>query len=223
MSLRPPAAQPVSPGRAGQGRAGAVMARVAVRESVTLAGRVERARAARRFVGEVLGPEHPCGDLAVLLFSEIFGNSVRHSGSDAPGETVAVAVRAGDGVVRVDLTDRTGPGTPELRPAGRDAEGGRGASARRGPRGSVGLATARRADGGLVRATAPLLMSPPGGEAQMDPSCTSDGRGSRRRPAAAQVADAGWQARYISGPRHRYGCRPSELDRGEKRPHKWTV
>ena len=100
------------------------MARVAVRESVTLAGRAERARAARAFVSEMLGPGHPCGDVAVLLVSEVFSNSVRHSGSGAPGETVAV--RAGDGIVRVEVTDRTGPGTPELRPAGRDADGGRG-------------------------------------------------------------------------------------------------
>jgi hypothetical protein len=33
---------------------------------------------------------------------------------------------AGDGVVRVEVTDRAGLGTPELRPAGRDAEGGSG-------------------------------------------------------------------------------------------------
>ena len=102
------------------------MARVAVRESVTLAGRAERARAARAFVREILGPGHPCGDDAVLLVSEIFSNSVRHSGSGVPGETVTVGVRAGDGIVRVEVTDRAGPGTPELRPAGRDAEGGRG-------------------------------------------------------------------------------------------------
>jgi anti-sigma regulatory factor (Ser/Thr protein kinase) len=102
------------------------MAGLTVRESVTLAGRAERARAARSFVSVVLGPGHPCGDVAVLLVSEVFGNSVRHSGSGAPGETVTVAVIAGDGVVRVEVTDRAGPGTPELRPAGRDAEGGRG-------------------------------------------------------------------------------------------------
>jgi anti-sigma regulatory factor (Ser/Thr protein kinase) len=93
---------------------------------VTLAGRAERARTARAFVGEVLGPGHPCGDVAVLLVSEVFGNSVRHSGSGAPGGTVTVAVMAGDGVVRVEVTDRAGLGTPELRPAGRDAEGGSG-------------------------------------------------------------------------------------------------
>jgi len=102
------------------------MAGAAVRESVTLAGRAEWARAARSFVSEVLGPGHPRKDDAVLLVSEVFGNSVRHSGSGAPGETVTVAVRAGDGMVRVEVTDRAGPGTPWLRPAGRDAEGGRG-------------------------------------------------------------------------------------------------
>ena len=102
------------------------MATVAVRESVTLAGRAERARAARTFVGEVLGPGHPCRDDAALLVSEVFGNSVRHSGSGAPGETVTVVVIAGDGIVRVEVTDRAGEGTPELRLVHRDAEGGRG-------------------------------------------------------------------------------------------------
>jgi anti-sigma regulatory factor (Ser/Thr protein kinase) len=102
------------------------MARAAVRESVTLAGRAERARAARAFVGAVLGPGHPCGNDAVLLVSEIFSNSVRHSGSGAPEETVTVAVISGNSTVRVEVTDRAGPGTPQLRPVGNDAEGGRG-------------------------------------------------------------------------------------------------
>jgi anti-sigma regulatory factor (Ser/Thr protein kinase) len=102
------------------------MARVAVRESVTLAGRAERARAARAFVAEVLGPGHPCGDVAALLVSELFSNSLRHSGSGAPGETVTVAVNTVNGVIRVEVTDRSGPGVPEPRPAGSDAEGGRG-------------------------------------------------------------------------------------------------
>jgi anti-sigma regulatory factor (Ser/Thr protein kinase) len=108
------------------GREGGCADGWAVRESVTLAGRAERARAARAFVGAVLGPGHPYGDDAELLVSEIFSNSVRHSGSGAAGETVTVAVRVGDGMVRVEVTDRAGPGTPELRPADRDAEGGRG-------------------------------------------------------------------------------------------------
>ncbi len=102
------------------------MAGATVRETVTLAGRAERARAARSFVSEALGPGHPCRDDAVLLVSEVFSNSVRHGGSGTAGETVTVAVRAGDGIVRVEVTDRAGPGKPELRPADRDAEGGRG-------------------------------------------------------------------------------------------------
>ena len=102
------------------------MTGVAIRETVTLAGRAERARLARAFVGGVLGPGHPCGDDAGLLVSELFGNSVRHSGSGAPGETVTVAVKTGDGVVRVEVTDRSGPGVPELDPADQYAEGGRG-------------------------------------------------------------------------------------------------
>jgi anti-sigma regulatory factor (Ser/Thr protein kinase) len=97
-------------------------------ESVTVAGRVERARVARAFAVGVLGPGHPCGDDAALLVSELFGNSVRHSRSGAAGGTVTVtvAVRVGDGLVRVEVTDRSGPGVPELCPPGRDAESGRG-------------------------------------------------------------------------------------------------
>jgi hypothetical protein len=55
------------------------MTEAAVRESVTLAGRAERGRAARGFVGEVLGPGHLCAEAAVLLVSELFSNSLRHS------------------------------------------------------------------------------------------------------------------------------------------------
>jgi anti-sigma regulatory factor (Ser/Thr protein kinase) len=102
------------------------MSRAVVRESVTVAGRAERARVARTFVGAVVGPGHPCGDVAVLLVSELFGNSVQHGGSGVTNETITVAVRAGDGVVRVEVAGRSGPGVPELRPADRGAEGGRG-------------------------------------------------------------------------------------------------
>ena len=109
------------------------MAGMAVRESVTVAGRAERARVARTFAVGVLGPGHPCGEDAALLVSELFGNSVRHSRSGAAGGTVTVAVRAGDGPVRVEVTDRSGPEVPELCPAGRDAEGGRGLQMVAGP------------------------------------------------------------------------------------------
>ena len=62
---------------------------------MTVAGRAERARVARAFVGGVLGPGHPCGDDATLLVSELFGNSVRHSQSGTGAGTVTVAVSAG--------------------------------------------------------------------------------------------------------------------------------
>ena len=97
------------------------MAGPQIRESVTVAGRAERARVARAFTAGVLGPGHPCGDDAALLVSELFGNSVRHSRSGAAGGTVTVAVSAGDGLVRVEVTDRGGPEVPELDAAGRTA------------------------------------------------------------------------------------------------------
>ena len=55
-------------GRGGTGKADALMTK-AVRESVTMAGRAERARVARVFTAGVLGPGHPCGDDAALLVS----------------------------------------------------------------------------------------------------------------------------------------------------------
>jgi hypothetical protein len=114
------------PGRGGQGRAGAVVAGQAVRESVTLAGRAERARAARTFVSEVLCPGHPCGDVAVLLVSEIFGNSVRHSGSGAPGRRSRS--RSGPGTAlsgsRSPIAQGRGRRSCVLRAATRKAAGG---------------------------------------------------------------------------------------------------
>lgn len=102
------------------------MAGAVVRETVTLAGRAERARVARAFVDGVLGPGHPCGDDAALLVSELFSNSLQHSRSGAPGETVTVALRAEGDMVRIEVTDRSGPGVPEVRPAEGDAEDSRG-------------------------------------------------------------------------------------------------
>lgn len=43
-----------------------------------------------------------------------------------PGGIVTVAVTADGKIVRVEISDRAGPGVPELRPADCDAEGGRG-------------------------------------------------------------------------------------------------
>jgi len=91
-----------------------------------LAGRAERARVARAFVAAVLGPGHLSTDVAVLLVSEIFGNSVRHSRSGGPGEMITVEVKVTGSAVRVEVTDLRGPGVPELVSAGGDEEGCRG-------------------------------------------------------------------------------------------------
>jgi serine/threonine-protein kinase RsbW len=99
---------------------------MAVRERVTVAGQASRAGTAREFVAAVLGRGHPCSDVAVLLVSELFANSVRHARSGRPGEMVTVSVGDRDGVVRVEVTDCGGSGVPELRPAGDEAEQGRG-------------------------------------------------------------------------------------------------
>lgn len=79
-------------------------------ETVTLAGSAERTRVARAFVAAVLDRGFPCADDAVLLVSEMSGNSVRHSRTGAPGKTITVAVKTGTGVVRVEVIDRSGPG-----------------------------------------------------------------------------------------------------------------
>jgi len=102
------------------------MGEAAVWESVTVAGRAERARVARAFTAGVPGPGHPGEYGAALVVSELFANSVRHSGSSAAGQTVTVAVRAAGGVIRVEVTDRGGSGVPQLRACGGEAEDGRG-------------------------------------------------------------------------------------------------
>jgi hypothetical protein len=61
------------------------------------------------------------------------------------------------------------------------------------------MAKARRAHHDVVRASAPLLMSPPGDWPEMYLACTPDGRACRRLLAAAQVAGAGRRARYNAG------------------------
>jgi serine/threonine-protein kinase RsbW len=102
------------------------MAGAAVRESATFAGRPDEVREARAFVGRLLGPSHPCGDVAVLLASEMVANSLRHGSSAGPGEAVTVTVVVWDAGVRVEVTGRKAESVPVLRPSDDEAEGGRG-------------------------------------------------------------------------------------------------
>lgn len=100
------------------------MAGAAARESVTIAGCPERVAGARAFAAAVLGRQHPAGETAVLLLSELVTNSVRHSASGQPGRTVTVTVLSDGEVTRVQVTDRSGATVPALRPGVSGAEGG---------------------------------------------------------------------------------------------------
>lgn len=102
------------------------MAGVAVRESATFAGRADQVREACTCVGRLLGPSHPCGDVAILLAREVVTNSLLHGGSTGPGEAVTVAVVVWDAGVRVKVTGRKADGVPVLRPLDDESEGSRG-------------------------------------------------------------------------------------------------
>jgi serine/threonine-protein kinase RsbW len=82
----------------------------------------EQVRAARALVSGALGESCADTDVALLLTSELVTNSVEHSGS-AAGGVVTVTVAAGDKVVRVEVTDRSGDGVPVLPPAPEAADG----------------------------------------------------------------------------------------------------
>jgi anti-sigma regulatory factor (Ser/Thr protein kinase) len=102
------------------------MAGLAVRESVTFAGRPDQVREARAFVARLLGPSHPRGDVVILLASELVTNSVRHGGAAVPTEPVTVTVVVWDAGVRVEVTGRKADGVPVLRRPDDEAEGSRG-------------------------------------------------------------------------------------------------
>ena len=96
----------------------------AAAESVTIAGLPERVAVARCFAAAVLGREHPACEMAVMLVSELVTNSVRHSASAQPGQTVTVAVLNRGEAIRVQVTDRSGATVPTLRSAVSGAAGG---------------------------------------------------------------------------------------------------
>jgi len=105
------------------------MSEAAVPQSVTIPAVPAQVGLARAFVAGALGQSHLDADVAVLLTSELVTNSVLHSGSAVPGGVVTVAVALGGDGVRVEVTDRSGDGSPVLLPAASadgDAEGSRG-------------------------------------------------------------------------------------------------
>lgn len=73
--------------------------------SLTISGVPKNVARARAFVAEVLGPDHPCADVAVLLCSELVTNAVLHSNSRRDGGTVTVVVADLTATVRVQVID----------------------------------------------------------------------------------------------------------------------
>jgi anti-sigma regulatory factor (Ser/Thr protein kinase) len=60
---------------------------------------------ARAFVADLLGPDHPCADVAVLLCSELVTNAVLHSKSGRAGGTVTLVVTDLTASVHVKVID----------------------------------------------------------------------------------------------------------------------
>ena len=73
--------------------------------SLTIRGLPKNVARARAFVAQVLGPDHPCADVAVLLCSELVTNAVLHSDSRRPGGTVTIAVTDLTATVRGQVID----------------------------------------------------------------------------------------------------------------------
>ena len=83
----------------------AVRASQADRGSLTIDALPKNVRRARAFVAEVLGPDHPCAEVAVLLCSELVTNAVLHSHSGRAGGTVTVVVADLKASVQVQVID----------------------------------------------------------------------------------------------------------------------
>jgi hypothetical protein len=90
------------------GKAGALMAGRAVRETVTLAGRADRARLARVFVEGLQAPVTQAGTWLRCWWASFSLIACGTAARVRPGETVAVKTLYG--VIRVEVTDRSGQG-----------------------------------------------------------------------------------------------------------------
>ncbi|MGH3193285.1 MAG: ATP-binding protein [Streptosporangiaceae bacterium] len=112
------AGYPVSPQRGG--------AVLGMSHRLVIAGRPEQVSAARAFIRQVLGSDHPGVERAILLTSELVTNSVRHSDSRHEGGTVTITVTAAPERIRVEVIDDGGPTVPAVRPGDDLTENGRG-------------------------------------------------------------------------------------------------
>lgn len=97
--------------------------------SITLLGRPEYVREARRFIVRTIGADHPRADAALLLTSELVTNAVMHSKSRLPGGTIGLVVAARTAGLLICVTDNGSDDTvPTARgnPDGEDGEHGEG-------------------------------------------------------------------------------------------------
>ena len=97
-----------------------------IRASLSVPGSPEQVHPARVFTSQTLGSEHPCGQVAVLLVSEVVTNSVLHSLSGLPGGTVTITIAGTANTARVEVRDAGGPTLPFLKEQSSAAEGGHG-------------------------------------------------------------------------------------------------
>jgi anti-sigma regulatory factor (Ser/Thr protein kinase) len=107
---------------------GGLTAELALLGTLTIPGRPEFVGASRRFVARTLRGRCPCADTAVLLTSELVGNSLQYSNSRRPGGVITVTVVAVPDGVRTEVADHGGATDPVAGAPPGDllAEGGRG-------------------------------------------------------------------------------------------------
>ncbi|GLZ04642.1 hypothetical protein Acsp03_21080 [Actinomadura sp. NBRC 104412] len=99
--------------------------------SVVLPGIEPAACLVRRYARALLGPGFPGLYELTVVASELFTNAVRHSRSGHPSREnghghVTMTLLTGGGLLRLELADQGGPGTPRLTRPGDDGESGRG-------------------------------------------------------------------------------------------------
>lgn len=82
--------------------------------NLVIDGRPEQVSAARAFVRQVLGSSHPGAERAALLTSELVTNSVLHSDSRRPGNTITVTLTGITDGIRVEVLDAGGASVPSL-------------------------------------------------------------------------------------------------------------
>lgn len=96
--------------------------RLSMIRCATFAATKDHIAAARRLARETLA-DHPAGELAVVLISELATNAVQHSGS--PQFTLMIS-RNAKGELYIKVVDDGQGGLPSLRTADPDDENGRG-------------------------------------------------------------------------------------------------